>query len=580
MNKTALLYGLLLAAGLTQAQASMAAEPASLFATSPVPIAGPLATHSEEFREEVIEVVDGVYVAIGFALANSIMIEGDDGVIIVDTTESMEAAQRVAERFRAITDKPVKALIYTHSHPDHIFGAGAFVDPEMPIEVYAHETLEEETDRIFSVLQPVITRRSMFMYGNFLKDEDRANNGIGPFVDTNEDTTVHMIRPTHTFSDRLELTIAGVRMELIYAPGETDDQINIWLPDKKALLPGDNFYRAYPNLYTIRGTGFRDPKQWADSIDLVRQLEAEYLIPHHSRPIVGADNVERALTDYRDGIRYVYDQTLRMMNAGLTPDEIAHRLELPSHLAESPYLQEFYGKPEWSARMIYQGYLGWFDGNPSNLHPLEPTDRAHRLTALVGGESRLAEAVQQAAEADEHQWVLELTDLLLRIDPEHVAGKQARHTALRTLAEQEVNPNARHWYLTAAGELAGEFRVPTRLVTPSDRMLAEMPLQAFFDGLAVALDAQAAQDIEQRVVFEFPDLDEAYTYIVRRGVSELVEGIDPDAEIHVSTDSLDFKRLLAGLASPEETITQVFTYPQGDPMAFAAFLATFNSTIE
>ncbi|WP_081195021.1 alkyl sulfatase dimerization domain-containing protein [Halomonas sp. BC1] len=566
-----LLFGASLLAGCDR-------EPAASYPPAATPDA--LHAHGEEFAEDVIQVTDNIYVAIGFGIANSIMIEGDDGVIIVDTMESMEAGRRVAERFRAITDKPVKALIYTHSHPDHILGAAAFVTPGADVAIYAHDSLMQEAEKIFSVLQPVITRRSMHMYGNLLEDSERSNVGIGPFVDAKSDSTINTLRPTHTFRDRLDVTIAGVDLVLKHAPGETDDQILVWLPEQKVLLPGDNVYKAFPNLYTIRGTSYRDPKTWADSLDLMRGLGAEILVPGHTRPVYGADAVDSLLTDYRDAIRYVFDQTIRMMNAGMTPDELAPRLRLPPHLAESPYLQFFYGKPAWSARMIYQGQLGWFDSNPSNLHPTPPDERAQRLTALIGGRDALADAIAEAEAAGDAQWVLELTDILLREAPAHTAGREARIRALRTLAENEINPNARHYYLTHAGELAGDFVVPDRIFTPDDAMLSSIPLSAYFDGLAVALDGEAAWDIHQQTVFDFTDLDERYTLIVRRGVTELLPGAVDDADIHVRVDSLRFRQLLAGLRNPAVALARDYEFVEGGRVGLARFLRLFNPDIE
>ncbi len=567
----ALLALLMLATGCEQEPGEPEKEPVTAQA---------LHAHGEEFEEQVIQVTDDIHVAIGFGIANSIMIEGDDGVIIVDTMETMEAGRRVAERFREITDKPVRALVYTHSHPDHIFGARAFVDDDVPVQVFAHDSLEEEVDRIFSALRPIITQRSMHMYGNMLRDEQRTNVGIGPFVDTQPDSTIDMLRPTDTFSDTLEVEVAGVRLVLRHAPGETDDQVLVWLPDEEVLMPGDNFYRAYPNLYTIRGTSYRDPRTWADSLEMMRDLDAEILVPGHSRPIHGADEIRRHLTDYRDGIRYVYDQTIRMMNAGLTPDELAPRLELPPHLEESPFLQPFYGKPEWSARMIYQGQLGWFDGNPSNLHPTPPKEKAHRKVELMGGESEVADAVTEALEAGEHQWVLELTDILLQVAPEHSAGREARIQALHALAEEEINPNARHWYLSHAGELAGDFEVPNQIVEPDDRMLESIPLSTYFDGMAVSLDGEAAWDTHQRVAFEFTDLDEARTLTVRHGVSELEDGVSDEADIHVRVESLRFKQLLAEERNPALALARDYEFEKGGRIAFARFLQLFDPDIE
>ncbi|MFP5307875.1 MAG: MBL fold metallo-hydrolase, partial [Gammaproteobacteria bacterium] len=349
-----------------------------------------LTAHSAEFEREVIEVVDGVHVAIGFGIANSILIEGDDGVIVVDTMETAESAREVLADFRQITDKPIKAIVYTHSHPDHIGGAGVFAEGAGDIPVYAHRDLVRNMEKTSIELQPAITKRSLRMYGTKLTDAEMVNVGIGPFVDVHEGSSVDIVRPNRVFDDALEDSVAGIRFRLEHAPGETDDQLFVWLPERRILLSGDNVYKAFPNLYTIRGTSYRDPRAWAESIDRMRALRPAALVPSHTRPVVGEQEIAQVLTDYRDAIRYIHDQTLRLINQGRTPDEIAAELKLPPHLVRSPWLQEFYGTPAWSARSIFAGNLGWYDGNPSTLNPLPPDDSARRMVEFAGGVDALA----------------------------------------------------------------------------------------------------------------------------------------------------------------------------------------------
>ncbi len=210
----------------------------------------------------------------------------------------------------------------------------------------------------------------MRMFGNYLPEDEMVNDGIGAFLGIDSDSRLFAMPPTHTFSDQLKLKIAGVDIELVHAPGETNDQIFVWLPQQRVLLPGDNIYKAFPNLYTIRGTPYRDVSQWVDSLDKMRQRQPQFLVPSHTRPIVGAEQVDATLQVYRDAIQFVHDQTVRYMNKGLTPDQIVERVRLPEHLASHPYLQEFYGKVDWSVRSIFGGYMGWFDGNSSTLLPL------------------------------------------------------------------------------------------------------------------------------------------------------------------------------------------------------------------
>ena len=247
-----------------------------------------LAAHSAEFRQEVVKVTDGVYVAIGLGLANCILLEGDDGVVIVDAMESVEAAVPVKEAFSKITSKPVKAIIYTHYHPDHTNGATVMAGDDNPA-IYSHATTSYYMDRIATITRETTYRRAMRQFGTLLPEGGVINAGIGQRLEFDESKTLGMLAPGKTFSeDRLNLEIAGLKLNLFYAPGETPDQIFIWMPEKKVLLPADNYYKSFPNLYAIRGTAYRDVKRWVASIDKMRALKPEYLVPQHTRPLTGA----------------------------------------------------------------------------------------------------------------------------------------------------------------------------------------------------------------------------------------------------------------------------------------------------
>ena len=567
-------YILLAASGLVLSACSKPAAP-------PVAVATPeaLKAHSDEFTKQVLTPAPGVHVAIGYGIANSILIEGDDGALLVDTTESLEAGREVAAAFAKLTTKPVKAIVYTHSHPDHVQGAEAFIPKGATVPIYAHEDVPAAMDKIASELQPVITRRSLRMYGHGLSPDEHLNVGIGPEVDIHEGSTLGILRPTKLFRDTLEDTVAGIRFTLVHAPGETEDQIFVWLPDRKILLPGDNVYKAFPNLYTIRGTGYRDPKQWAASIDAMRHLAPEVLVPSHTKPIVGKEEIARVLTDYRDAIRYVYDQTMRGINRGLLPDEIAATLKLPAHLAASPYLQEFYGRPGWSAKSIFTGNLGWYDGDPATLTPLPPRDRSERLVALAGGVAAFNRSIETAATAGDHRWVLELTSHALRLDADNAVAKQSRLAALKALGEAESNPNARHYYLTTMHELAGTLSIPSRAVSPTPEMLAAMPLSTFFDGLAVNLDAEAAGEKVMTVRFQFTDVNEQWHYLLRRGASEVLPpqhaAFAPKPDLVVRVKAQVLKEMLAQLRKPAVTLATEFEAVQGSKLDLIGFMRLF-----
>ncbi|HUP92158.1 MAG TPA: alkyl sulfatase dimerization domain-containing protein [Solimonas sp.] len=538
-----------------------------------------LAKHSEEFRRELIKVADGVWCASGYGTANTIFLEGAEGVVVVDVQTTLESAREILADFRKVSEKPIRALIYTHSHPDHTYGAGAFAaDAALPgLPVYSHKDVAATIDHLATEFQPILTQRALHMYGALLSDQEMVNIGIGPRMELNADSTLSIVRPNRVFDDRIEDTVAGVHFVLQHAPGETDDQIFVWLPERKILLPGDNFYRSFPNLYTIRGTTYRNLKGWAASLDKMRALRPEILVPSHSRPLAGADAIYAALTDYRDAIRYVYDQTVRMINQGRTPDEIAAKLRLPAHLAASPYLQEFYGTARWSARSVFAGNLGWFDGNPATLDPLPPDEEARRFVELAGGAEAFGKRIGEAVAKGEHQWVLQLTDRALRANPGDTAARDARIAALSALGAAASNPNARHWYLTSAHELKDGLKVPTRLAKPQPEMLQQMPTAVFFEGLAVNLHAEDALEVNRKVGFHFTDTGEVFTLWVRRGVCEVQPALLDNLDLEVEVTAQAFKELLGKLRNPALSIASDFKLLKGGKLEFAQFMKLFSS---
>ncbi|HMA86942.1 MAG TPA: alkyl sulfatase dimerization domain-containing protein [Desulfosalsimonadaceae bacterium] len=574
MRKTALFGGVLLALFILVSACQDRPEKASFERIETVEA---LEKHTREFEKRVEKVTDGVYAAIGFGLANSIMIEGDDGIIVVDTMECAETAEAVRAAFSEITDKPVGAVIYTHNHADHVFGASVFADdPDIP--VYAHETTSRHIDRVVSVVRPVITRRSMRMFGNFLDENGVVNAGIGPRLNINAESTIGVVRPTRTYADELSEVICGIEVKLIHMPGETDDQTCVWLPEKKVLIAADNIYKTFPNLYTIRGTMYRDVMQWAKSLERMRALGAEYLVPCHSGPVSGKEKIRQLLTDYRDAIAYVHDQTIRGMNMGLTPDELVETIQLPPHLAKSPYLKEFYGTVEWSVRAIFSGNLGWFDGNPATLFPLSPKAKAAKMAELAGGAENLLANASRAVDAGSYQWALELTGHLLRLDPSNKEAKALRVDALTALGERQSNPNARHYYLTCAAELGQGLKIE-KLGHPTPEMVHSMPLSRFFESLAVNLDAQKSADLVQTVCFMFPDGEAAYTVHIRQGVAEIEPRPAEHPDIRATVDSRVFKEMLAELRNPLTTIATEFDI-EGGKIAFLKFMALFDPAYE
>ena len=200
-----------------------------------------------------------------------------------------------------------------------------------------------------------------------------------------------------------------------YAPGETDDQIFIYIPSKKALFPGDNYYHSFPNLYTIRGTAYRDVRHWSNSLDKMIKKNPHFLIPGHTMPLRGEELIRENLSHYRDAIRFVHDQTIRGINKGFTPDELVEFVKLPKTFSSKPYLAEVYGKVEWAVRSIFSGHLGWFNGRSKSLYSLPKGKRASYFQELLGGKENVFNAAKKAFEKKRYLFSLELADLFLNL---------------------------------------------------------------------------------------------------------------------------------------------------------------------
>ena len=507
-----------------------------------------LKEHTTEFTKEVIEVTDGVHMAIGFALANAMMVEGEDSNIIIDTTGTVETAREVKEIFQSINSNPISAIIYTHNHADHVYGASVFAEDSDP-EIYAHSSTEKYISRVIGILRPIISSRSGKMFGNVLPNEHVENNGIGPFLEIGKDgRTSGLLYPTKVFENQLEFEVSGIKVVLYHAPGETNDQLFVWLPEKKALFPGDNFYKTFPNLYTIRGTPYRDLAGWVSSLDKMRYLEPEHLIPSHTRPISGKQEIYEKLTTYRDGIQYVHDQTIRMMNQGMGPDEIAEKISLPKHLGDSPFLKEFYGSPEWSARNVFSGYLGWFDGNPSTLKPLPKAEEANNLVSIAGGWDNLFKIAEESFKKENYQWALQLTDYLLLSKPDNKESIILRMSCLKALGEKESNPNSRYYYLSSAALLEENYE-PNNILAPTLEVVRKYPIEAMLESLKVSVVPEKSIDKNIQLLFSFTDSGKKFSLFLRKGVLEIQPFEVMGSSVQVTATEEDMKAVLTGLKS-------------------------------
>ncbi|KEP64865.1 UNVERIFIED_CONTAM: metallo-beta-lactamase domain-containing protein [Hammondia hammondi] len=504
-----------------------------------VPRPHPLHRHSEEFEKGIIQVVPDIYVAIGYGLANSVILNGTDGLVVVDTMESTATMRAVWSDWLKFpySNRPVKAIIYTHFHTDHIFGASAIAAPNVT-EVHAYWLTFAEMSKVFTLTAGTTYRRSMRQFGVFVDSEDFVNAGIGPTLHYNNTAEIGAVLPTHImYEEQKTLNIAGMKLQLLHAPGESKDQIVVWIEDKRVLLGADNLYKSLPNIYAIRGTETRDCNDWIASLDLMRSLDAEYLVLGHTRPLVGKEHIQSTLIAYRDAIQFIHDQTVRFMNKGFFVNDIAHQVKLPEHLANHPFLQPFYGTVPWAVRAIFTHYMGWYSGQPEDLAVMTTQEKAEALLSLAGSvDELLFHAIENLRQGRVH-WALEFASAAYTVEPRSKRAKTLKILALRANAAQQTAATGRNWFLTAALELEG--RAELKLSDFQKRQtLAKISLQQQFELLPVRLIPERARDLTCILKFHFSDVNENVCVHFRRGIAYLRWPCEntPDVEVESTRD--------------------------------------------
>ncbi len=548
--------------------------------SKPLTIHPELNNHNKKMQKKIICTNGYIHTAYAYAPSNMTIIEGDDGLILVDTLPTLEFANPVAEEIKKISDKPIKAVIYTHVHPDHISGVRAFISEEDVdagnIEIFALEDLIPSLVRDSGVLAPVLARRAMFAFGFQLplNEEGNVGAGLGP---PNTPGQRSFIAPTKTFKGVMKSRICGIDLELHHVPSETEDQVIVWLPKDKVLISADVIQgQTFPNLYALRGTSFRDPMIWVDGIDYIRLMEPETLIPHHGIPVSGVDEVEDVLSAYRDSIQYLHDQTVRRMNQGYTSEEIKDEIVMPDHLAKHEWLGEFYGSYKHSAPAIYDGYIGWFDGDPVHLDPKPRSERAASYVELMGGRDQLLSKARTAFENEDYQWAAEIVTWIIK---SNVADAEARHLkadALRLWAYGQKNITWRNWALTASLELEGKLKQPKGLPFGGPDAIRNFPSKSLIRLLTVRLRAEDCKNLEITTTFNITDTAEICALQIRRGVCQFHPDVPKSENIRISCERNFLTRVFLGQTSFQDGISDGSVLIDGNQEDFNHFMSLFE----
>jgi alkyl sulfatase BDS1-like metallo-beta-lactamase superfamily hydrolase len=400
----------------------------------------------KEMRTPKIEkITNDIYHARGFSLGNVQMIITGEGLVIIDSTENSAAAAKIFKEFRKITNKPVRYLIYTHGHIDHVQGASVFMK-DRP-EIIATQDCVQFMKKDLVELKEFHCRSRHNQAGRSAVEFARPLPGESKVITLC--TEDELIWPTITFDREYKFTLGGKHFELYHTAGETPDHLMVWLPDERALFCGDLYYESFPNLSTPMLEP-RPVRGWYESLERMIKLKPEYLIPNHSAAASGESNIREVLTNYSKAIKYVFDKTWQCINDGKTVDEAVPLVKLPEELAGLNYLREVYGRVDWSVRGIYQGATGWYDGKGTKLNPLGPALLARELVALSGGADKVLLRASRAQKSGEHQLACELCDIVIAANPQDKLARVIKASSLEYIGYTFSNLNVFGFYRSAA----------------------------------------------------------------------------------------------------------------------------------
>lgn len=530
----------------------------------------------------LFEVTPGVYQVRGFDLANMTVIAGKTGWIIVDPLTTVETAKAaLAFVNKQLGEKPVSGIIFTHSHMDHFGGAlGLLDDAELAdIDIVAPGGFMHEATSENVMAGTAMSRRAMYMYGKRLPRSPRGHidSGLGKEPAFG---TFSILAPTITVATDETKIIDGVKFEFQIVSGtEAPSEFTFYLPEHQAYCGAELVSKTMHNLYTLRGAKVRDALEWSRSIDeaLTNQKEAKVYFGSHHWPIWGEDAIADFLGKQRDTYKYIHDQSVRMLNQGLTPAEIAEEIEMPPSLANTFASRGYYGTAKHNAKAVYQAYLGWYDANPANLDPLPSSQSAHKYVELMGGADAVLIHGKTAFSAGEYRWAAELLNHLVFADGANTSAKELLAKSYDQLGYQAESAAWRDVYLSAAFELRHGTPDKGIDLVSMKQILLRSPIENFLQSMASRVIGPEAFGKHYLLNINFIDLDENYVLELNNSVlHHKLGGKNPDADATLNISHELFIDLIIGHAGASDLMFSDDLSIEGSKLDLLSFFSLLD----
>lgn len=531
------------------------------------------------------EIVPGLYQVRTLDLSNITFAEGPDGVVVFDPLISAETARAALDLYyEHRPKKPVVAVIYSHSHIDHYGGAHGVIDEADvkagKVRVIAPDGFLEAAVAENVLAGNAMSRRSSYMYGNLLPADARGQIGAGLGVSTSSGTP-GLIPPTEIVSETgQKLNVAGLDFEFMMAPdSEAPSEMHWYIEQFKALTAAENCCHTLHNTYSLRGAKIRDPLSWSKYLEETIEMwgdKVEVMFGMHHWPAWGGERIHELLSLGRDGYRFINDETLRLANHGLTPDEIAEQVRFTPELNNHWAMRGYYGSMNHNVKATYVLYLGWFNGNPATLHGLPPEEAGRKYVEFMGGADAVIEKARAEFEKGEYRWVAEVVNHVVFADPDNKAARELQADTLEQLGYQSESGPWRNFYLTAAKELRGGVLNLPAPNTASPDTIRAMSMPLFFDYLGVRLNGEKAGDRSMNFQFEVTDEDETWTLMLRHGTISHRKGAadSPDASVAVARS--DFNDVMLGASQLTDLIEAGTAQFEGDAAKLEEFIGLLD----